>query len=186
MRFVNHQLVDIIRHYRSVKRGILNYFNVANNYGKLAAKVHFTLKYSCVLTSASKMKFKTKKKVFKKYGKDLKLLNEKNEITERYPTPSSKRSQKILLYIKYYSEDFIEKLGARVSRGRKDLKAPCVVYGSNEFMEIHHVKFRKKRPRKGGFLEDMVCRMNRKQIPLCKACYPQVYAGKYYGSSFKS
>ena len=185
-RFVNHQLADIIRHYRSVERGILNYSSVANNYGRLAARVHFILKYSCVLTIASKMKLKTKKKVFKKYGKDLKILNEKGKIIEHYPTPSYKRPQKIPLHIKYYSEDFIEKLDARVSRGRKDLKGPCVVCGSNEFIEIHHVKSLKKRPRKGDFLEDMMCKMNRKQIPLCRASHQQVHAGRYDGSSFKS
>ena len=48
-RFINHQLPDIINHYRAVERGILNYYSLANNYGNLAARVHFILKYSCVL-----------------------------------------------------------------------------------------------------------------------------------------
>lgn len=131
-RFINHQLADIINHYRAVERGILNYYSLANNYGRLAARVHFILKYSCVLTLASKMKLKTKKKVFKKYGKDLEILNDKGKIIASYPTVSYKR------------------------------------------------------PRKGNFLEDMMSKMNRKQIPLCKSCHLQVHAGKYDGKSFRA
>lgn len=90
-RFINHHLSDIINHYRSIERGILNYYFLANNYNSLAARVHYILKYSCVLTIASKMKLKTKKKVFKKYGKDLSILNEKKKIIACYPTINYKR-----------------------------------------------------------------------------------------------
>ena len=184
-RFINHQLVDIINHYRAVERGILNYASLANNYGRLAARIHYILKYSCVLTIASKMKLKTKKKVFKKYGKDLKILNEKGKIVISYPSISYKRPKKIPSNIKYFSEDYIDKIDARISRGRRDLKGPRVVCGSNEFIEVHHVKSLKKRPRKNDFLEDMMVKMNRKQVPLCRSCHQQVHAGKYDGASFK-
>jgi hypothetical protein len=90
-RFTNHRLTDIINHYCAVERGILNYYSLANNYVTIAARVHFILKYSCVLTIASKMKLKTKKKVFKRYGKDLKILDEKREIKVCYPTIIYKR-----------------------------------------------------------------------------------------------
>jgi len=180
VRFINHQLADIIKHYRAVERGILNYS------GRLAARVHYILKYSCVLTIASKMKLKTKKKVFKKYGKDLKILNEKGKIIADYPSISYKRPKKTPSNIKYFSEDYIYKIDTRISRGRRDLKGPCVVCGSNERIEVHHVKSLKRRPRKNNFLEDMMVKMNRKQVPLCRSCHQQVRAGKYDGASFKS
>lgn len=94
VRFINHQLSDIISHYRSVERGILNHYSLCNNYGRLTARIHYILKYSCVLTIASKMKLNTKKKVFKKYGKDLRILNEKGKIIACYPTPDYKRPKK--------------------------------------------------------------------------------------------
>ena len=184
-RFINHQLSDIINHYRAVERSILNYYSLANNYGNLAARVHFILKYSCVLTIASKMKFKTKKKVFKKYGKDLKILNDKGKIITNYPTISYKRPRKIPNSVKRFEKDFIEKIDTRVNRGRKDLKGPCVVCGSSENIEVHHVRSLKKRPRKGNFLEDIMSKMNRKQVPLCKSCHLQVHSGRYDGKSFK-
>ncbi len=95
-RFINHQLPDIINHYRAVERGILNYYSLCNNYRRLVARVHYILKYSCVLTIASKMKLSTKKKVFKKYGKDLRILNEKGKIIACYPTSDYKRPKKSL------------------------------------------------------------------------------------------
>lgn len=185
-RLINHQLPDIINHYRAVERGILNYYSLANNYGNLAARVHFILKYSCVLTIASKMRLKTKKKVFKKYGKDLKILNEKGKIIACYPTIDYKRSRKSFKFIKSFNENFILKIDSRVSRGRKDLKGPCVVCGSNANIEIHHVRSLKKRPEKGDFLSDMMSKMNRKQVPLCKSCHFDVHSGLYDGKSFRS
>lgn len=74
-----------------MERGILNYYSLATNYSKLAGKIHYILKYSCVLTIASKMKLATKKKVFKKYGKDLNILNEKKKIIACYPTIDYKK-----------------------------------------------------------------------------------------------
>jgi group II intron reverse transcriptase/maturase len=185
-RFINHQLPDIINHYRAVERGILNYYSLANNYGNLASRVHFILKYSCVLTIASKMKLKTKKKVFKKYGKDLRILNEKGKIIACYPTIDYKRPRKSFKSIKNFNENFIEKIDSIVNRGRKDLKGPCVVCGSNANIEIHHVRSLKKRPKKGDFLSDMMSKMNRKQVPLCKSCHFDVHSGLYDGKSFRS
>lgn len=95
-KFINHVLSDIVNHFRSVERGILNYYSLANNYENLAAKVHYILKYSCVLTIASKMKLKTKKKVFKIYGKDLKILNEEGKIITYYSMIDCKKPKKIL------------------------------------------------------------------------------------------
>ena len=102
-----------------------------------------------------------------------------------YPTISYKRPRKNLNFVKRFEEDFIEKIDTRVNRGRKDLKGPCVVCGSSENIEIHHVRSLRKRPRKGNFLEDMMSKMNRKQVPLCKSCHQQVHSGRYDGRSFR-
>nr|YP_009317774.1 hypothetical protein Nram.m66 [Navicula ramosissima]AOY40378.1 hypothetical protein Nram.m66 [Navicula ramosissima] len=185
-RFINHRLPDIINHYRSVERGILNYYSLATNYSRMAARVHFILKYSCVLTIASKMKLKTKRKVFKKYGKDLNILNEKGKIIACYPTIEYKKPKKIYTKsVKVYTTDLIHTLDSRLNRGRKDLKGPCVVCGSNEIIEVHHVRSLRKRPKKGDFLQDMMIKMNRKQVPLCQKCHADVHAGRYDGKSFK-
>jgi group II intron reverse transcriptase/maturase len=185
-RFINHQLPDTINHYRAVERGILNYYSLANNYGNLARRVHFILKYSCVLTIASKMGLKTKKKVFKKYGKDLRILNDKGKIIACYPTIDYKRPRRSFKFIKTFNGNFIEKIDSRVNKGKKDLKGSCLVCGNNANIEIHHVKSLKKRPKKGDFLSNMMSKMNRKQVPLCKSCHFDVHSGLYDGKSFRS
>jgi len=122
-RFINHNLADIINHYKTVERKIIYYYSLANNYSNLAVKVHFILKYSCILTIASKMKLKTKKKVFKKYGKDLNILNEKGKIIACYPTIDYRKPKKIYTKsIKKYDKDLVKTLESRLNRGRKDLK----------------------------------------------------------------
>jgi hypothetical protein len=60
-RFINHTLYEIIEHYKTVERGILQYYSLANNYGRVAARVHYILKYSCALTIASKIETKNLK-----------------------------------------------------------------------------------------------------------------------------
>lgn len=85
-RFVNLELYQIINHYKTVERSILNYYLLANNYKKLVSRVHYILKYSCVLTIASKMRLKTAKGVFRKYGKNLRVKNANGFVT--YSTPS--------------------------------------------------------------------------------------------------
>lgn len=182
-KFVNHNLAGIINHYKNVEKGIINYYSLANNYSKLAAKVHFILKYSCVLTIASKMKLKTKKKVFKKYGKDLNISNEKGKIIACYPTIDFKKPKKIYAkFIKRYDKDLVKTLDSKFNiEERKDLKRLCVVCSSNANIEVHHVKFLRKRPKKSDFLEDIVSKMNRKKVPLCQKGYVDVRAGKYGG-----
>lgn len=63
-RFINHTLYDIIEHYKIMEKGILQYCKIANNYGRVASKVHYILKHSCALTIAFKMKLKSLRRVF--------------------------------------------------------------------------------------------------------------------------
>lgn len=96
-KFIALNLIDLVNHYRSIERGILNYYGLANNYGRVATRVHYLLKYSCALTIASKMKLKTLKRVFSKYGRDLNIIDGYGKITTNYPTVSYKRPLKISL-----------------------------------------------------------------------------------------
>jgi retron-type reverse transcriptase len=80
-RYVNIDLWNIVDKYRTVERGVLNYYAMANNYGRLAARVHFSLKYSCALTISSKMNLKTVRGAFRKYGKDLTIVGNKRSVS---------------------------------------------------------------------------------------------------------
>lgn len=176
-RFINHTLYDMIEHFKMVERGILQYYKLANNYGRVAARVHYILKYSCALTIASKMKLTTLRRVFNKYGKNLNIKDESGKIITKYPTVDYRRPKKFSIapILDYSSlEAYIDQYDRRVQRGRKDLKSPCVLCGSNREIEIHHVRKLSKTKRK-DYLSSMMSRMNRKQVPVCKKCHIKIH-----------
>lgn len=182
-RFINHTLYDMIEHYKMVERGILQYYKLANNYGRVAARVHYILKYSCALTIASKMKLTTLRRVFNKYGKNLNIKDESGKITTSYPTVDYRRPKTFTIdpTLDFFSlEAYIDPSDRQVQRGRKDLKGPCVLCGSNQDVEIHHVrKFSKTK------CKDYLPRMNQKQVPVCKKCHIKIHRSTYEGKRVK-
>ena len=177
----------MIEHYKMVERDILQYYKLANNYGRVAARVHYILKYSCALTIASKMKLTTLRRVFNKYGKNLNIRNESGEIITSYPTVDYRRPKKFTInrILDFSSlEALIDKYDRRVQRGRKDLKGPCMLCGSNQSIEVHHIRKLSDIKHK-NYLSDMMSRMNRKQIPVCKKCHIKIHQGKYNGKQIK-
>jgi len=176
-KFIALSLTDLVNHYRTIERGILNYYGFANNYGRVAARVHYILKYSCALTIASKMKLKTLRKVFSKYGGDLNIKDGDGKIITNYPTVSYKRPHKVHLGKGLSYDNIIDKLTYRLARGRSDLKGPCTVCGSIENIEIHHVRKLKPKSLKKDWLNNLMSRMQRKQIPLCRTCHQNLHKG---------
>lgn len=141
-RLINHTLYEIIEHYKTVERGILQYYSLANNYGRVAARVHYILKYSCALTIASKMKLKTLRRVFNKYGRDICIRDEKGNVKTNYPTLSSKRPKnnlQISIFDYNTLESCIDSFDHQIKRERDILKGLCVLSGSQEKTEIHRV-----------------------------------------------
>jgi len=183
-RLVNLPLNIILDIYKDVQMGILNYYALANNYGRLAARVHYILKYSCVLTIASKMKLNTMRRVYRKYGRDLSIEIEGKKYN--YPTPSYRRP-KLRDKIRFYNDDLIEQLSRRIPRGRKDLVGPCKLCGSSEMVQVHHVNALRKSGSlvRKDFIGKMMSQMNRKQIPVCSKCHAQIHNGLYDGPSFR-
>lgn len=182
-RFINHPLYDMVEHFKMVERGILQYYKLANNYGRVAARIHYILKYSCALTIASKMKLTTLRRVFNKYGKNLNIKDESGNVITSYPTTSYRRPKKFIMapILDYSSlEAYIDQYDRRVQRGRKDLKGSCALCGSNQEIEIHHVRKLSKTKSK-DYLSVMMARMNRKQIPVCKKCHIKIHQGAYDG-----
>jgi group II intron reverse transcriptase/maturase len=187
-KFINHPLYDLVKHSRMVERGLLQYYSLANNYGRIAARVHYILKYSCALTIASKMKLKTLRRVFNKYGKDIIIKDQAGEIIMSYPSVSYKRPKKwVRTPIFDFStlENYINNYDNRFQRGRKDLEGPCLLCGSPEKIEIHHVRKLNKGSKRKDYLSEMMARMNRKQIPVCQKCHIEIHKGTYDGKQIK-
>lgn len=170
---------DIILIYNSVFRGIKNYFRFVDNFRTLAFRVQYILMRSCAKLLAAKLKLKTTKAVYKKFGKGLsatrtKFIWSKSHLSNRIRFIINKTPSDCLytLYIKKYINS--------------ELLSPCVVCGSLDKIEMHHVKH-VKYIKKGlrPFVEDRAV-ISRKQVPLCFTCHRIVHKGIYDGPKLTS
>lgn len=179
-RYINVDLWNIIQCFRGLERGILNYYSLANNYGRFAARVHYSLKYSCALTIASKMKLTTLRKVFKRYGKDLTINIAGESIS--YPKISYKRPRKFIEK-SANNVDFdklLNQLAYRIKRHVGHIKGPCVICGCENDIEVHHIKHLKGNKGK-DWLAATMSQFARRQVPVCKSCHQKIHKGLYNG-----
>lgn len=159
-----------------------NYYSFADNYGRLG-RIHYILKYSCILTLASKLKLGTKKQVFKKFGKNISII-QNDKIIASFPDESFAKPHKfsttpITQISPFYR---LEQLSKATFRTKAMFDASCLVCGSTEDIEIHHVRKLREATKaiKKDYLTAMMSRMNRKQVPLCKSCHNKLHKGQLH------
>lgn len=170
---------QILNYYNSKIRGILNYYSCVHNRNELWSIVRF-LHYSCALTLARKFKLKSLKKTFYKFGKDLKFVNEKGkEYTIFRPDnlrmlPMNKRFNTKM------NENIDELLHQTWSNSltRSQFDEPCVICGTMENLEIHHIRSVKNVRVKTRTYAQWVGGFERKSIPLCKGHHIMYHSGK--------
>jgi Type II intron maturase/Reverse transcriptase (RNA-dependent DNA polymerase) len=95
-KFIHKPLHEIIRSYKKLEYSLLDFYSLASNYDRFVSKIHYILKYSCALTFASKLKLKTLKKVFNKFGRNLIVYSDNKKVIECYPTPSYSKPKKFI------------------------------------------------------------------------------------------
>lgn len=183
-RLVHLQVPDIITHYLQLENGLRSYYGQCSNFGHFSARIHYILKYSCALTICSKLRLRTLRKTFKRFGADLTSIKENGDIGVSYPTPvghyaKPKWKGKTSVF-RSEPETLIHRLSKRIARGRQDLESRCFLCGAIDNIEIHHTRKLSKGKSK-DFLMSLQQRMNRKQIPLCKSCHIKVHSGTYDG-----
>lgn len=179
-RYINIDLWNIVENHKVLEKGILNYYAMANNYGRLAARVHYSLKYSCALTISSKMKLKTMKGAFKKYGKNLTVIVNDRSIS--YPKIPYSRPKRIF---SNYEADFdatLNRLVYRFKRHAGNLEGPCIICKCNTNIEVHHIRKLEDVTKKKDWLSVTMAKYSRKQVPVCRTCHQKIHLGVYDGS----
>lgn len=121
-RLVHLQVPDIITHYRQLEFGLRSYYGKCSNFGQFSARIHYILKYSCALTICSKLRLRTLRKTFKRFGPNLTQIKDNGEIVASYPTPSGHfakpKPKKGKTYVARSEPGrLIQKLSNRVRRG---------------------------------------------------------------------
>jgi hypothetical protein len=165
-RCVNLEHDDIIRYYNSVIRGILNYYSFANNYKSLGSLVH-GLKFSCARTLALKYKIRHASKAFKRFGSKLKAPESKIELDIPKTFKASKRFK---INVKVPDEVIFSNWNNKLTKS--NLFKLCVICGSSNRIEMHHVRKvkdlkSKARGKNVDFFTAQMAAINRKQVPLC-------------------
>ncbi len=173
--FINQPVDHIIEHYNGVLRGWYNYYQLAENVGQLNY-ARYVFRYSLAKTIAHKEKSSVSK-VFQKYGKDITFQkpNRRKVCLFNQPLKQVKKAKGAKANL-----DAIPTWWPRRTQSR--LMDSCIVCGSSEQVEMHHVRhIRKRGDTVQGFSLYMAA-VNRKQVPVCHQCHREIHNGKYDGA----
>ena len=192
---LNEPDVDIIQVYQAELRGITQYYKFARNQQKLS-KLKYVMEVSLVKTLANK--FRTScRKIYAKYkstynvdGFDYKVLEAKvQKGTREYRAhfggiPLRRKSvinNEIIIDTIFKTNN----LKSRSTLSQRLLNDICEVCGSNEKIEMHHIRALKDIKNNKADWAVKMSAMNRKSIALCKQCHEKITHGKYSGRKLK-
>jgi group II intron reverse transcriptase/maturase len=167
-RCINLDHQDILRYYNSVIRGVLNYYSFANNRKSLGSFVH-GLKHSCARTLALKYKLRHASKAYRRFGSKLKSPDGNMELF----IPSTFKAIKLFsCSVPTPNDVILRNWNSKFTKS--NLFKSCAICGSNERVEMHHVrKVRdlksKAKGKKMDFFTMQRAAINRKQVPLCSS-----------------
>ena len=169
-RLIHHSDAMIVDHFRELARGQGLYYCGATNWPKLRARLDYVLRYSCLLTLASKHRLRTKRKAILRYGPDL--------LVREQPAAAFRRGRRRRpeehgfggsgAVVASFPRRFLWKLpvgfrgGAagprltglawlenfsrRVARTRKLFADSCSLCGGRKQLEVHHLRRLSDRP----------------------------------------
>jgi group II intron reverse transcriptase/maturase len=177
--FINQPTDHIIGHYNGVIRGWYNYYQLAENVSSLNY-ARYVLQYSLAKTLAHKENSSVSK-IFRKYGKDITFQKPNGRKIHFFnqPLKQVKRAKGSRINL-----DILPIWAPRRTRSR--LLDDCAICGSQEKIEMHHVRHIRKRGKKVRGFALYLAAINRKQLPVCRKCHREIHNGKYDGASLSA
>jgi len=171
--WVNYNHAEILYRYNCIIRGYLNYYSHVNNLYIFHKIINLILKHSCALTLGRKLKLRSRKKVFKKFGGL--LQDPKSQLTLAIP-PNFQSNLKDYRITKDRDPLKIVKWSVRTQHL---IDGPCVGCGATNNIEIHHVKKLANLNKKGASISRIMATLGRKQVPVCSKCHKDIHSGRY-------
>jgi len=178
----------IITTYQLVFQGLANYYRLAYNLTKLQ-KLKWVMEVSLVKTLASKHKttarhiMGTHRKTLTIEGKEYKVLQASISRKDKEPLAATWGGVSLKWDIKATIKEQPPKLyGGRTELELRLLAETCEYCGSQEDVEVHHVRAMKYlhdypgRP-KPEWVKRMIA-LKRKTMPLCRTCHDDLHAGR--------
>jgi len=173
---------QIVSLYSSINRGLQQYYRPADNWPEMQ-RVQYILKYSLAKTLALKRKVPITR-VMKNRGIGVQIKNKSGQVRYivfyRNTDWTVKRDA-----FKDSPEIDLVRMHERL-RVRSKLGLPCLVCGNPNKVQMHHIRHIRKMDGEApkGFTRVMAV-LNRKQVPVCKACHEKIHRGIYDGLSLK-
>jgi group II intron reverse transcriptase/maturase len=175
---VNQPIEHIIDHYNGVMRGWYNYYQLAENVGRLNY-ARYVLQYSLAKTVAHKERSSVAK-VFRKYGKHITFTKPNGRAVCFFNAPLTQVKK-----AKTKAEvEVVPTWGPRRTQTR--LRDNCAICESPKQVEMHHVRHIRKRGQAVRGFSLYLAAINRKQLPVCRACHRDIHRGRYDGESLAS
>lgn len=175
---------DIILIFRSIFNGFANYYSFVDNKPRLN-KIYWILKES--LRKTISRKYKINKSIFlRKFGKNISVkYNTKDGITKviNFNMPDITRKPMMFLGATSFKEPISNIKWKITTLGLMD--RPCASCNSTTNIEMHHLKHIKTINIKLNSFDKKMAKINRKQVPLCRACHVAVHQGNYKKVSLK-
>nr|ATI20252.1 group II intron reverse transcriptase/maturase [Juglanconis oblonga] len=175
---------DIILRYLAILQGITNYYTFADNRPRLN-KIVWILRESLRKTISRKLKL-NKASFLSRYGKHIKMSIKKKDGKVKiisFIGPVLSRSPMSFLGASGFYDPFsiVDRKISTIS----SLDMACANCGSEERVEMHHLRHIRTINVKLSPFDKMMARINRKQVPLCRSCHIDVHTGKYQGKSLR-
>lgn len=148
--------------------------------------MQYLLQHSAACTLMNKLRLNSRRQVFLRFGKTLRINTEtpmnqegqkkkKETYVEFKIQPTLTRTEKFNTNPIVPFESFYYSL-----RTKTKLYEECSICGSIDRVEMHHLKPIKQGKTNNTFTS-IISNQQRKQIPLCHCCHTKVHKGQYDG-----
>jgi group II intron reverse transcriptase/maturase len=176
---VNQPIDHIIEHYNGVIRGWYNYYQLAENVGRLN-HARYVLRYSLAKTLAAKER-STLRKIFRKYGKPITYQKPNGRSAHFFSEPMKqvKRARRT-------AQNIDQRPIWWPRKTKTSLLDNCAICGYTGRIEMHHVRHIRKRGQHVKGFKLYLAAINRKQIPVCRQCHRDIHNGKYDGPNLST
>lgn len=167
---------EIIERYNQTIRGLIGYWAQGVAEYEKIAKPLWAIELSCKLTLAKKHRLK-RKGMRQKFGTRTELNDEKRGTIKLMQYQDRKE-----MFDELKRKPKRQETEGNIYnnwRTRYKLNKECVICGSEENTEMHHIKKIKGIKAKG--FEKIMVSLNRKQITVCKKCHGRIHKGDYDG-----
>ena len=171
--WLNYNHAEILYRYNWMINGYLNYYSHVNNFNIFHKFIGFVLRHSCAITLGRKLKLGSRKKVFKKFGKNLEEPTTKLKLSIPVNFESNIKNYKITT-----KSDPLKILKWTV-RTQNLMQGPCIGCGEINNIEIHHVKKLSKTVKAKNPIHRIMSSLGRKQVPISKKCHKDIHVGTY-------